>query len=70
LILVLDGLQLADARTLRECGVEAGTQLTLVMRLRGGVGMDAASDVDPFEDLDDSGEDGLSSSGPPEVSGK
>jgi hypothetical protein len=70
LILVLDGLQLADARTLRECGVEAGTQLTLVMRLRGGAGMDAASDVDPFEDFDDSGEDGLSSSGPPEVSGK
>jgi hypothetical protein len=32
--------------------------------------MDAASDVDPFENFDDSGDDGLSSSGPPEVSGK
>jgi hypothetical protein len=69
LILVLDGLQLADARTLRECGITAGTQLTLVMRLRGGVGMDAASDVDPFDSFDDSGDD-LSSSVPPEVSGK
>jgi hypothetical protein len=70
LILVLGGIQLDDARTLPECGITSGTQLTMVLRLRGGVGMDSASDVDPFETFDDSGDDGLSSSGPPEVSGK
>jgi hypothetical protein len=51
-ILVIDGIQLGDARTLRECGITAGTQLTMIMRLRGGVGMDNASDVDPFDSLD------------------
>jgi hypothetical protein len=66
LILVLDGVQLDDARTLPECGITAGTQLTMVMRLRGGVGMDCASDVDPFDSFDD---DDLDSS-VPEVSGK
>jgi hypothetical protein len=66
LILVIDGTQLDDARTLRECGITAGTQLTLIMRLRGGVGMDSASDVDPFDSLD-SLEDELGSS-VPEVS--
>jgi hypothetical protein len=69
LILVLGGVQLDDARTLPECGITSGTQLTLVLRLRGGVGMDSASDVDPFDSFDDSGDD-LASSVPPEVSGK
>jgi hypothetical protein len=45
----------------------AGTQLRMIMRLRGGVGMDNASDIDPFETFDDSGDD-LASSVPPEVS--
>jgi hypothetical protein len=40
------------------------------MYRHSGAGMDAASDVDPFEDFGDSGEDGPSSSGPPEVWGK
>jgi hypothetical protein len=52
LILVLGGIQLEDARTLPECGITSGTQLTLVLRLRGG--MDNADDVDPFSDLDTS----------------
>jgi hypothetical protein len=41
----------------------------MVMRLRGGVCMDSASDVDLFETFDDSGDD-LASSMPAEVSGK
>jgi hypothetical protein len=50
LILVLGGIQLDDARTLLECCITAGTQLTLVLRLRGG--MQNAEDSDPFSDLD------------------
>jgi hypothetical protein len=52
LILVLGGIQLEDARTLPECGITSGTQLTLVLRLRGG--MQNADDVDPFSDFDSS----------------
>jgi hypothetical protein len=52
LVLVLDGIQLDDARTLRECGITAGTQLTLIMRLRGG--MQNVEDVDSFDELDSS----------------
>jgi hypothetical protein len=56
-ILVIDGIQLGDARTLRECGITAGTQLTMIMRLRGGVGSDLDSDslpdLDSFETFDD-----------------
>ena len=51
-ILVLNSIQLEDARTLRECGITQGTQLTLIMRIRGG--MEAADDVDPFDELDSS----------------
>ena len=51
-ILVLDSIQLEDARTLRECCITAGTQLTLVMRIRGG--MEAAEDIDPFDEPDSS----------------
>jgi hypothetical protein len=61
LILVIDGIQLGDARTLLECGITAGTQLTLIMRIRGGAGMDNADDEDPFDELDSS---------MPEVAGK
>jgi hypothetical protein len=50
LILVLDGVQLDDARTLPECGITSGTQLTLVMRLRRGM---LASD-DSLDDFDSS----------------
>jgi hypothetical protein len=52
LVLVLDGIQLDDARSLRECGSTAGTQLTLIMWLRGG--MQNVEDVDPFDELDSS----------------
>jgi hypothetical protein len=47
LILVLNHVQLEDARTLRECGITAGTQLTMIMRIRGGGdGMGEADDQD------------------------
>ena len=57
LILVLNHVQLEDARTLRECGITAGTQVRTIMRIRGGVlggGMGGADDVDPFDELDSS----------------
>jgi hypothetical protein len=50
LILVLGGIQLDDARTIQECGITSGTQLTLVLRLRGG--MQNADDSDPFSSPD------------------
>jgi hypothetical protein len=50
LILMFGGIQLDDARTLPECGITSGTQLTMVMRLRGG--MQNAGDPDSFSDLD------------------
>ena len=50
LILVLGTSQLEDDRTVQQCGITSGTQITMIMRLRGG--MQRADDSDPFEDLD------------------
>ena len=55
LILVLGGGQLDDARTLQECGITSGTQITMIMRLRGG--MQRADDSEPFDE--DFGTDSL-----------
>ena len=70
LILVLGTSQLEDDRTVQGCGITSGTQITMIMRLRGG--MQAADDEDPFEYLDRSLNDSLDDIEltSPEVSGR
>ena len=66
LILVFGTIQLEDAHTVQECGITAGTQLSLRFRLRGG--MQASDDFEPSDDDlgTDSCDDMVSST--PEVS--